>query len=320
MGHVTCRGSSRESALQSPGRPGIHRATLGSGVSIARLGEVFATQPASLLSIRGWTDVHLSAPVVLLLTILTLLLMFELGYRIGRRRGARVSSEGWVGIVLGALLAMLGLMLAFSFGIVESRFASRRALVLQEANAIGTTYLRAGMLPTPYGDNIRKLLRDYADVRLSPRTPESLEAAIMRSKALHREMWANATAVAVKEPDSEIVGLFVRSLNDVIDLHQSRVTIGLYARLPPAILVTLYFISLLGLWILGYSSGTFGRRGGAPTLAVALATASVIVVIVELDRPHTSMFHVSQRAISDVRDAMDDAPPLPARAAANTAQ
>ena len=128
-----------------------------------------------------------------------LLLAVELGFRLAGFPSVGAPHErmaAQVSVLVGAILALLGLLLAFSFTIVEARFSARKALVLDEANAIGTTYLRAKLLPEPHAGQIRRQLRQYVELRLSPKTPSELEDAIQRSERLHAQLWGEAEAVA----------------------------------------------------------------------------------------------------------------------------
>src|SRR5688572_16069768 len=125
-------------------------------------------------------------PFAALVAILSIIA--EIGFRLaraGQRESSTKRGTEQVSVVMGAILALLGLLLAFTFGMVEARFSARRALVLDEANAIGTTYLRATLLPEPQGANVRALLREYVDVRLTANGPHAIDKAIQRSGKMH---------------------------------------------------------------------------------------------------------------------------------------
>src|SRR3954453_11019618 len=94
---------------------------------------------------------------------------YEIGFRVGRWWQGRTpeETEGPTGTLVGSLLALMAFLLAITMGMASDRFDTRRGLVLQEANAIGTTYLRAGYLPAPYGEESRALLRQYVPLRIN---------------------------------------------------------------------------------------------------------------------------------------------------------
>src|SRR5205823_623509 len=153
-----------------------------------------------------------------------LLLTTELGFRLARRCRAGIddSVRSQVSIIQGAILGLLGLIAGFTFAMSVSRFDLRKAVILDEANAIGTTYLRAEFLPDPARGELKALLRRYVDVRLEffaagadiPRARDA-EAEIGRLQA---ELWSRAAAVTRRDPHSIATGLFIQSLNETIDL------------------------------------------------------------------------------------------------------
>ena len=237
--------------------------------------------------------------------LLLVLLAIEGGYRLGKYRRSRSEQEkeAPVGAMVGATLGLLAFMLAFTFGLAAARFDTRRQLLLDEANAIGTTYLRAGMLPNQRED-IRALLRDYVDVRLEAVRSGNVTEGIRRSEHLHDQLWAQAVAVGENNPTSIVVGLFVQSLNEVIDLHANRVTAVLTSRIPGAIWVALCTVAVLALAAMGYHAGLAGTSRSLAELAVACTFSAVIVLIADLDRPHEGALTVSQQALIDLRQSM----------------
>jgi hypothetical protein len=236
--------------------------------------------------------------------MLTVLLSVEAGYRVGRFRSRRPHEmETPVGEMVTATLGLLAFILAFTFGLAASRFDAKRQLVVDEANAIGTTYLRADMLPA-HRDDIRALLRAYVDVRIEAITPDKLAAGIRRSEALQNQLWAQTVPIARSNPDSVIVGLFVQSLNDVIDLHTKRLTAAVRNRIPLAIWVALYGISVLSFAAMGYHSGLIGTSRSLVIVAVAFTFSVVIVLIADLDRSQQGFLKVSPQALIDVRQSM----------------
>src|SRR5262249_22976643 len=166
------------------------------------------------------------------LILVVVLLSVECGYRLGKyRRGRREQEkEAPVGTMGGATLGLLAFILAFTFGLASSRFDTRRQVLLDEADAIGTTYLRAGMLHEG-GERIRVLLRDYVVARLDAVRLGNVAGGIRRSENIQHQVWAEAETVAEKNPNSIVVGVFVQSLNEMIDLHARRVQAGIRSRI-----------------------------------------------------------------------------------------
>lgn len=248
-----------------------------------------------------------------LLLVLVLVLfagVSEVGLRIARRSARtgeedREAKRALSGMVLGAVLALLGLLLAFSFSIAEGRLAARKRLVIREANAIGTAYLRAELLPAPHDERVRRLLASYLDRRLAL-SPDDLDEILAHSARTHEALWRE-TAAAAAIRDTPLIALFVTAVNDVVDVHSERVTVGLYQRLPPPFLWMLLAVGACAMAILGYHAGSSGARSRAvlPMSAVILATSFVVVLVIEMDRPWGSVFAVSQRPLAEARASMD---------------
>ena len=177
-------------------------------------------------------------------------------------------------------------------------------MLLDEANAIGTTYLRAGILPER-GEEVRRLLRDYVGVRLEAVESGNLTKGIGRSENIQQKLWTEAETVGWKNPNSIVVGLFVQSLNEVIDLHAKRVQAGLRSRIPGAIWLGLFAVASLSLATMGYHAGLSGTRRSLAILAVAVTFSVVIELIADLDRPQEGVLRISQQALLDVQRSMN---------------
>ena len=243
---------------------------------------------------------------ILPLTVALALLSVELGYQVAAYRQQRSleEKESPVGSMVGATLGLLAFMLAFTFGLAGSRFEDRRQVVLSEANAIGTTYLRAAMLPEPMRTEAQNLLREYVDVRLEAvQQPDKLNQAVLKSEELHNSLWSVAVAATEKDR-SPITGLFVQSLNEVIDLHAKRVMAGLRSRVPGVIWIVLYGLAILAMVMMGYHSGLAHSRRSIAVIALVLGFSSVLFLIADLDRPAQGTLRVSQQSMTDLRRSM----------------
>lgn len=242
--------------------------------------------------------------------LLVVLFSVEFGYRLGKYRRSRreEEKEAPLGTMVGATLGLLAFVLAFTFGLAASRFDNRRQVLLDEANAIGTTYLRAGIVPER-GEQIRGLLREYVSVRLDAVRSGDLAEGIRRSEDIQQKVWTEAETVGNKNPNSIVVGLFVQSLNEMIDLHAKRVQAGVRSRIPGAIWVGLFSVACLSLATMGYHAGLSGTRRSLAILAVAVTFSVVIELIADLDRPFEGVLRVSQQALLDVQRSMN--PPGP---------
>jgi Protein of unknown function (DUF4239) len=240
-------------------------------------------------------------------TLVVALLSFEGGFWVGKRWRRRSEQEQEI-VVRGLVGGMLGLeafMLAFTFGAAASHFDARRQVVIDEANAIGTAYLRADLLPEPHRTEIRDLLREYVDVRLAAVRSGKLEQAIARSEELHNQLWLQATASREKTPSPAFAVQFIQSLNEIFALHTRRVMAGLEFRIPNIIWIVLYAITALAAASIGYHCGLTGRNRPLVALAIILAFSAVILLIEDLDRPLQGFLQVSQRAMVDLQTKMN---------------
>jgi hypothetical protein len=268
-------------------------------------------KPTERLSVQlaGPIDV-LPLWALFIFILLVVLLSVEFGYRLGKYRRSRheEEKEAPLGTMVGATLGLFAFILAFTFGLAANRFDTRRQLLLDEANAIGTTYLRSGMLPER-GQQIRDLLRDYVGARLEAVQRGKLAEGIRRSENIQQQVWTEAETVGNRNSNSIVVGLFVQSLNQMIDLHAARMQAGLRSRIPAAIWLGLFAVAALSLATMGYHAGLSGTRRSLAIVAVAITFAVVIELIADLDRPQEGILRISQQALLDVQRSMNSPSP-----------
>jgi hypothetical protein len=243
---------------------------------------------------------------VFLLTLGFVAASIEAGFRLGwyRRQAHAGERDSPVGAIVAAVLGLLAFMLAFTFGLAASRFDARRLVLIEEANAIGTAYLRAGFLPQSTRAEVRRLLREYVDVRVEGVNSGKPEAAIRRSVQLHSALWQQAQTVAAEEPRSIPTGLFIESLNLLIDLHTKRVVFGLQSRIPLVLWGAIYILASMAMGSVGYQEGLSGSRRSLAVLALVFGFSIVMLLIADLDRPGEGMLRVSQQVMTDVRKTM----------------
>jgi hypothetical protein len=248
-----------------------------------------------------------------LLFVITVAIIYaavEVGYRLGNyRRRHSPEKDAPVGAMVGAMLGLLAFLLAFIFGMAASRFEDRRQAILKDANAIGTTYLRAALLPEPEREQIRQLLRQYVDVRLEGVQPEKQAEALKTSDDLQNQLWSLTAAVAAQDMRSVVTGTFIQSLNEMIDMHSTRVMVGMRSRIPAVIWIVLYLVAVLTMGAMGYQEGLAGTRRSLVSLVVVVTFAIVIFLIVDLDRPYEGLLRTSQQSMLDLEKSMRAATP-----------
>ncbi len=245
------------------------------------------------------------------LCVLLVLGSIGFGFLLGKRRRNADAKlpEGAVGSVIAAMLGLLAFFLAITFGIASGRFDARRQLLLDEVNAIGTAMLRADMMPEPHRSEIRRLIKRYVDIRAGiPADPQALAARIAESEQIQDQIWKHAVAIAQIHPDSEIVALFVSSLNEMFDLHTSRTTHALQYRIPGVIWIGLIVVTFFSMSAVGMLFGVAGKCDWLILVALALTYSAVVLLIADLDSPAQGMLRVSQRPMQELRDKLNAMP------------
>ncbi len=240
-------------------------------------------------------------------TVVVVLVAAEIGYRIGIWLQHRdPSSEGtpMTGTVVGGMLGLVAFLMAFSIGIVINQHNGRKAMVVTEANAVGTAFLRAGFLDGSDLTTSRNLLQEYVEVRLAAASDlTQLESAITRSEEIHIQLWSIVEDNVRQGKESDIMALYVESINEVIDVHSLRLA-AVDLRLPRLLGVVLFAATLLSFLLVGVANSADGKRDFAAILLFALAFVAVLIIIVDLDRPQEGLLTVSQAALSDLLEQM----------------
>lgn len=228
---------------------------------------------------------EIAATSVVLFAAFVFILQFaarEVGYAIGRRHAVRHPGGGeTVGVVVGAMLALLAFVLALTLSFANTRFAERRADTLAESNAIGTAWLRAEAIGHPRGIAIARLIEDYAKTRAdfirAENDPATLDAITQRSQALQTQIWGHLAAIVREKPDT-ISAALQASLNDMFDTG-SATQFAYSFRLPAGLFWLLIGMAMLGMGALGFQ---FGLRGSPTRVLSTLLVLLWTLVIVDI--------------------------------------
>jgi len=230
----------------------------------------------------------------------------EVGFRLGRKAdsGAAANKESQLGVVQGGILVVLGLLLGFTLSMAVTRFEVRKQLVLDEANAIGTSYLRTRLLPAPESTEIANLLREYVAVRLHYADVvddfDQLQATREQAAHLQNEFWSRAVAYGQKDPNPVKAGLLLQSLNQVIDLEAAR-WMAFQNHVPPTVIYVNGVVALFATILVGYAFGREGRRQVFSTSMLVLAITVVLAVIIDLDQLRQGFIKGSQQPLVDLQ-------------------
>jgi hypothetical protein len=250
---------------------------------------------------------EMSLGLLYIITVVIVLLSVICGLRFASyiQRREKSKKEAPVGSIVAAILGLLAFILAFTFGMASSRYDTRKQLLLDEVNAIGTAFLRTDFLPETQRRESRKLFKEYVDSRVrAVLQPETLPQALVDSETIHDRLWSQITALAKQSSDSVVLGLYIQSLNEVIDLHAKRVTIGLKYHIPGVIWLTLYFVTILAMAAVGYQFGLAGTSSWLSILLLALSFSAVILLIADLDRVSAGLVKVSQKPMIEFQQKL----------------
>jgi Protein of unknown function (DUF4239) len=240
-------------------------------------------------------------PAIFLIGLVGILLVSEIGWQLGIRTKGGGGSN--ITTLESAMLGLLALMLAFTFSMALSRFEARRDALLNEANSIGTTALRARLLPDPHRSETLKLLREYVQIRIDiveqATSLAQSKTIIDRSNTLQESLWQQAMATASKDSRLIPTGLFIQSLNEMIDDQGKRLS-ALRNRVPNSVLLTLFAIAAVAGAFAGYASALDVQRTRLPVYVMGLLISVVVFLIVDLDRPSAGFIINNQQPMIDV--------------------
>ncbi len=242
--------------------------------------------------------------LIFFVLVFALLAASEICFRFGRKCEKKKEVNE---LLPTSILGLLALLLGFTFSMAISRFDARKNLVMQEANAIGTAYLRADLLPEKDRGDARQILKDYTQhrlqffVHLRTGTTEYLQ----RTQDLQTRLWKLTADIAQKQRDP-ITGLFVQAVNEVIDTDGERV----YAtenHVPEIVYIVIFLITLLGVGSLSYVVGARGQ-GRRSLIFLSLLFPVVITLIQDLDRPGRGLIRVSEDSLIVLNQSMERGP------------
>jgi hypothetical protein len=215
-----------------------------------------------------------------------------------------VAQEGYL---LGSALGLLGLLMAFTFGMVLNRYESRRELVIDEANAIGTAYLRTQLLDEPHRSRLSNLLVDYTANRIRLASVDSGSTAYLaKNDELLTEIWAAVRGARESAMAHGLTTALLTTFNEVIDLDAKR-KLAWELRLPTEVLVLLFVYLIITATAVGYQVD--GPRGRRAALLLFVLIALSLTVITDLNRPMTGHERESQKAMLALLQSLRAQPP-----------
>jgi len=244
--------------------------------------------------------------IIYLCIVFIILISIWLGIRFARWRKKRIGIEedAPINTIVGATLGLLAFILAFTFGMTTSRYDARKHFLLDEVNAIETTWLRAGLIPEPHQEEVRQLLLTYVDLRVQIANNQvGMKEAIAQSTRIQHQIWDQTVAlVEMDHKNPAIITLFTNSVNNLFDLQTKRISVTMIDRIPPLIWMALFALVVLAMFAVGYLLGKMKKDNWLLILVLSMAFSAVILIIVDLDIAkgtislnQQSMFDLQQR-------------------------
>lgn len=234
----------------------------------------------------------------------------EIGRRIGIRRAHREGRDfaAGGGVVEGAVFALLGLLIAFTFSSAASRFEDRRKMIVEETNHIGTAYLRLNLLPPDAAAHLRGSFREYLDSRLATyRALPDIDAAragLARTAEIQQQIWVETLAAAANSQPATM--LLIPALNNMFDITTTRTAAALNHP-PSAIYWLLYSLALLGGALAGYGTAITKERSWLHMTIFAITLAGAVYVILDLEYPRFGLIRVDRfdQPLEELRQSME---------------
>jgi hypothetical protein len=216
-----------------------------------------------------------------------------LGYRLGLRRGDSI--DGQFAVIETATLGLVALLLAFTFQVAVARFEEGRQLIVQEANAIGTAYLRLDVLEPADQPGMRDLFRTYVDARVrifaTVAAGGNPDREIAQTRQLQDRLWNGAVAAAKRSPTPAASILLLPAMNAMIDVTTSRY-VNFRTHIPVLIKGLLLALAIISALVIGYAMGAAKGNSLFPAAIFAVVVAAAIYTIFDLDSPRYGLIRL----------------------------
>jgi len=226
----------------------------------------------------------------------------ETCFRLGQRARKRHTEQpDQLATIQGAMLGLLALLLGFSFALVASRFSARADLIVDEANAIGTAWLRCDLLPDEQRNSLRVLLRGYLVQRMAfyeAKNAAAEEAATKESGATQTRIWSIVVGAAKSSP--ALANQLLPPFNEMFDLYSTRLAAA-HRHLPFMLMALLIVCSAVSTAAVGYGCGVAGKRNVVLTTALSFLIAAALWAILDMDHPTRGLIRVGQEPMLELQ-------------------
>jgi len=230
----------------------------------------------------------------------------ELGFWLGSStRSTDEPFDRQVGLVRASTAALVAFLIGFSFSGAASRFIERQDIIVKEANALGTAYLRADVIAEPQRSELKGALREYTADRvrlLSGEERDQIQPLLAKVGGLHERMWRSA--IKGTQDNAPLMGVVLPSINEVIDLHSTHLALA-SRHLPLPIVVVLLATAAISVGLMGFGNGRVGRRFSLLDSVYGVVLAVALWMTIDLDYPSIGIIRVSNRSVAETLAAMN---------------
>jgi hypothetical protein len=229
----------------------------------------------------------------------------ELGFWLGSStRSTDEPFDRQVGLVRASTAALVAFLIGFAFSGAASRFIERQDIIVKEANALGTAYLRADVIAEPQRSELKGALREYTADRvrlLSGKERDQIQPLLAKVGGLHERMWRSA--IKGTQDNAPLMGVVLPSINEVIDLHSTHLALA-SRHLPLPIVVVLLATAAISVGLMGFGNGRVGRRFSLLDSVYGVVLAVALWMTIDLDYPSIGIIRVSNRSVVETLAAM----------------
>lgn len=255
---------------------------------------------------------EVNGSLIALVLFCSILLAIEVGYRLGRKKQVAASDpiKSQFSAIQGSLLGLVSLLLGFSFSLAVNHYDHRSKAMVEEVNAIGTTYLRAHSLPPTVKKETLDLLRKYVDVRVQASQitladKVSREPLLREASQIRTKLWSLAIQSAKDDDRVTTSGLYIQALGGLIDSYTARDEV-LNRHIPEIVIISLLLTFILAGGVLGYTSGAAGHRPTTPVFLFVAIVVIIVSIIIDLDRPHRGFIQVTQKNMLELQQEVNN--------------
>lgn len=229
----------------------------------------------------------------------------EIGFWLGSAtRSADESFDRQVALVRASTAALVAFLIGFAFSGAASRFIDRLDIIVKEANALGTAYLRADTIAEPQRSELKAALKEYTADRvmlLSRESRDQFEPLLAKVNSLHERMWRSATKAT--QDNAPLMAVILPPINEVIDLHSTHLAMA-RRHLPIPIMAVLLGTAAIGVGMMGFGNGRVGRRFSVLDSVYGTVLAVALWMTIDLDYPGIGLIRVSNLAVVETLAAM----------------